>query len=172
MSYKIVTLSQKPSLAEQIDRLSDKSWVKFLPHAKTHHWGSLFGIFADFQVLLCDSGDKVMAVGHTISFVWDGTIEDLPATMNEIMDRAMDGYQTRQLPTTLSAVAAMVAQPFQKQGLSSAVLRAMKSVAVEHNLQNFIAPVRLNILSLTKSILSKTPRLFGAEFFMLKYLMR
>lgn len=142
MSYEIVTLSRKPSLAEQIDRLSDEAWAEFLRHANTHHWRELFGAFADFQVLLCAPGDKVIAVGHTIPFVWDGTIEDLPSTMNEIMERAMDAYQNRQQPTTLSAVAAIVARPFQRQGLSSAVLRAMKAIAVKHNLQNFIAPVR------------------------------
>ena len=147
MSYEIARLSQKPYLAEQIDRLSDEAWAKFLPHAKTRHWGSLFSIFADFQVLFCAPGDKVIAVGHTIPFVWDGTVNDLPSTMNEIMDRAMDAYQNRQQPTTLSATAAMIAREFQRQGLSSAVLRAMKSVAVEHNLQNFIAPVRPTLKS-------------------------
>ena len=147
MSYEIATLSQKPHLADQIDRLSDEAWAKFLPHAKTRHWRSLFSIFADFQVLFCAPGDKVVAVGHTIPFIWDGTVNDLPSTMNEIMDRAMDAYQNRQPPTTLSATAAMIARGFQRQGLSSAVLRAMKLVAVEHNLQNFIAPVRPTLKS-------------------------
>jgi hypothetical protein len=97
--------------------------------------------------LFCTPGDKVIAVGHTVPFIWDGTINDLPFTMNEIMERAMDVYQNRQQPTTLSAVAAMVSRPFQRQGLSSAVLRAMKSLAVKHNLHNFIAPVRPTLKS-------------------------
>ncbi len=147
MSYEIVTLNQKPYLAEQIDRLSQEAWVEFLPHANTHHWRSLFSTFANFQVLFCAPADRVIAVGHTIPFIWDETIKDLPSTMNEIMERAIDVYQNRQQPTTLSAVAAMVARPFQRQGLSSAVLRAMKSVAVEHNLRSFIAPVRPTLKS-------------------------
>lgn len=147
MSYEIVTLKQKPYLKEQIDRLSDDAWAKFLPHAKTHHWRELFNIFADFQVLLCNPTDLVIAVGHTIPFIWDGTIKDLPSTMNEIMDRAMMAYQSRQQPNTLSALAAMVARLFQRQGLSSAILRAMKSVAIENNLLNFIAPVRPTLKS-------------------------
>lgn len=147
MSYEIITLSRKPHLAEQIDRLSKQSWAKFLRQADTRHWRSLFTTFADFQILFCAPADEVIAVGHTIPFIWDGTIDDLPSTMNEIMDRAMDAYESRRKPTTLSAVAAMVARPFQKQGLSSEVLQAMRSLAVENNLQNFIAPVRPTLKS-------------------------
>jgi len=147
MSYEIVTLSQKPYLADQIDCLSREAWAKFLRNANTLHWRSLFSAFADFQVLLCAPADNVIAVGHTIPFIWDGTINDLPSTINEIMERAMDAYQNRQQPTTLSAIAAIVAPPFQRQGLSSAVLRAMKSVAMKHNLCNFIAPVRPTLKS-------------------------
>ena len=142
MSYDIVTLNQRPYLAEQIDRLSRESWPEFLTHAHTRYWRSLFSTFANFQVLLCAHSDEVIAVGHTIPFIWDGTIEDLPFRMDEIMVRAMSAYQNQHQPTTLSALAAMVARPFQNQGLSSAVLRAMKSVAIEHSLRAFIAPVR------------------------------
>jgi hypothetical protein len=147
MSYEIVTLNQRPYLAEQIDRLSQEAWAEFLRNADTLHWRSLFSTFADFQVLLCAPADKVIAVGHTIPFIWDGTINDLPCTMNEIMERAVDAYQNRHQPTTLSAVAAIVARPFQRQGFSSAVLRAMKSVAVGHSLRSFIAPVRPTLKS-------------------------
>ena len=93
MSYEITTLSQKPYLAEQIDCLSDEAWAEFLRHANRRDWCSLFSIFADFQVLFCAPGDKVIAVGHTIPLIWDGTINDLPSTMNEIMERAMDAHQ-------------------------------------------------------------------------------
>ena len=47
-------------------------------HADTLHWGSLFDTFADFQILLCDPVDTVVALGHTIPFVWDGTVAEVP----------------------------------------------------------------------------------------------
>jgi len=127
--------------------LSRESWPEFLRHANTLHWRSLFSTFADFQILLCDHADTVIAVGHTIPFTWDGTIEDLPLSMSEIMERAMRAHETQDQPTALSALAVMVARPFQNQGLSSVVLSAMKSLAVEHNLRAFIAPVRPTLKS-------------------------
>jgi GNAT superfamily N-acetyltransferase len=143
ISYEKVYLSQKPALAEQIDCLSDEAWAEFLTHAGTRHWRSLFTTFADFQVLLCaDDGEKVIAVGHTVPFVWNGKVEDLPLTMSEIFVRAVDAFEMKRKPNTLSAVAAIVAREFQGRGLSSEVLKAMQSSAVGHNLDNFIAPVR------------------------------
>ena len=142
MLYETVTLSQKPSLAGQIDRLSDEAWAEFLTHAGTRHWRSLFTTFADFQVLLCASDNKVIAVGHTVPFIWDGTLEDLPETMNEIMDRAVDAFENNRKPNTLSAVAAIVGRKFRGSGMSSEVLKAMRSLAIKYDLENFIAPVR------------------------------
>jgi hypothetical protein len=148
MSYKIITLKQRPDLAEQVDRLSEEAWPEFLRHANTHHWSSLFSIFADYQLVLYDPEDGVLAVGHTIPLIWDGILADLPDEMNAIMDRAMDAYQYQQAPTTLSAVAAIVAGKHQRKGLSSVILNAMKSLAAEHGLGALIAPVRPTLKSL------------------------
>ena len=85
MSYEIISLRQKPDLAEQVNRLSEEAWPKFLRHANTHHWSSLFDTFADYQLILYEPEDGVLAVGHTIPLIWNGTTEDLPEEMNAIM---------------------------------------------------------------------------------------
>jgi hypothetical protein len=76
-------------------------------HADTLYWGSLFDTFADFQVLLCDPGDTLIALGYTISFVWNGTAEDL-STIDEVMERVMEAYRRGHELTALSALAALV----------------------------------------------------------------
>ena len=59
-------------------------------HADTPYWDSLFDTFAGFQILFCDPADTLIALGHTIPFVWDGTLKDLPPTIDEVMERAME----------------------------------------------------------------------------------
>ncbi len=148
MSFEVVPLERRPELAGQVDRLTEQAWPPFMLHADTLYWGSLFDIFAGFQVLLCDPNDTLIALGHTIPFVWDGTAEDLPPTIDEVMERAMEAHRRGRTPTTLSALAALVAPKHQKRGFSSEVLRAMRSLAAEHGMHSLIAPVRPTLKSL------------------------
>ena len=111
-------------------------------HADTPHWGSLFDTFAGFQILFLDPIDTLIALGHTIPFVWDGTLEDLPPTIDEVMERAVDAHRERSAPTALSALAALVSPKYQGRGLSSEILWTMRSLAAEHGMHSLVAPVR------------------------------
>jgi len=84
VSFTVVTLSQRPELGKHIDRISRVAWPEFMLHADTCYWGSLYTAFDDFQVLLSDPGRTVVAFGHTIPFVWDGTPEDLPDEIDRL----------------------------------------------------------------------------------------
>ena len=117
-------------------------------HADTPYWDSLFDTFAGFQILFCDSADTLITLGHTISFVWDGTLEDLPPTIDEVMEKAIDAHRERRAPTALSALAALVSPEHQGRGVSSKVLLAMRSLAAEHGINSLVAPVRPTFKSL------------------------
>ena len=111
-------------------------------HADAPYWDSLFDTFAGFQILFCDSADTLIALGHTISFVWDGTLEDLPPTIAEVMEIAIDAHGVRGAPTALSALAALVSPEHRGRGVSSKVLLAMRSLAAEHGMNSLVTPVR------------------------------
>ena len=147
MSFETTTLAQRPDLEDQLHRLNGVSWPTFLLHGDITHWGSLFGEFAEYQILFCEPTDTLVAVGHTIPFVWDGTVNDLPPTMAELMERAMRVYRNRSTPNTLSALAALVRASHQRRGMSAEVLRAMRSLAQEHGMHSLIATVRPNLQS-------------------------
>jgi len=153
MTYEITTLSQRPQLGEQVDRLSQAAWPAFLHYTDPIHWDSLFSTFADYQIFLCAPADKVIAVGLTIPFIWDGTLKDLPASLDELMERAIFAYNSKQAATTLSALAVMVAPECRNQNLSATMLREMRSMAVSHKLHAFIVPVRPTM----KSVYPLTP---------------
>ncbi len=148
MSYEIVTLKQKPHLSDQIDRLGKQAWPEFIHHSNIRHWHALFDTFAHFQLLLCEPGDTVIGIGHTVPIVWNGTNEDLPDDIDTIIVRAMEAHQNQRAPTTLSAMAAIVAKSHRGQGLSSVIARAMCSLAAEYGLSALIAPVRPTMKSL------------------------
>ena len=148
MRFEATTLKRRPELAEQVDQLAGEAWPTFMLHADTPYWGSLFDTFAGFQILFCDSADTLIALGHTIPFVWDGTLEDLPPTIDEVMEKAIDAHRERRAPTALSALAALVSPEHQGRGVSSKVLRAMRSLAAEHGMNSLVAPVRPTLKSL------------------------
>lgn len=142
MAYSIYTFAQKPEFRHQIDRLSDEAWPPFLRHGNIHHWHLLFEMFPDYQILLCDSSDTLIAGGHAVPFIWNGSVSDLPRTMEEIVLRAEQAYRHQQAPNTLSALAAMVSSGHRGQNLSGGVIQEMKALARRHACTALIAPVR------------------------------
>jgi GNAT superfamily N-acetyltransferase len=145
--FEIATLDQRPGSKEKIDRLAGEAWPTFMLHADTPHWGSLFDTFTEFQVLFYGPDGTLAALGHTIPFVWDGTREDLPPTINQVMERAMEDHRGGRTPTALSALAALVSPEHRGRGLSSEVLKAMRSLAASRGMHSLVAPVRPTLKS-------------------------
>ena len=140
---KVVTLQERPSLLADFERLSDESWPRFLRLWKQP--GGLPGrrvfleTFADYQLALLDEDDAVAAVGNTLPFTWDGATQSLPSSIIELKRNA---WENRSAPNALAAIAALVAVERRGQGLSSALLKAMASLAVQKGLSACLAPVR------------------------------
>jgi len=142
MDYTLYTLEQRPEFSPKVDQLSKQSWPKFLLHGNVSRWNLLFDVFAQYQLLLCNSSDDLIAVGHTVPLVWDGSISNLPATIEEIIVRAEQDYQNQQVPNTFSALAAMVNSTYHGRKLSGVVIQEMKSLTHHHACTSLIAPLR------------------------------
>lgn len=147
MAIETFSLDERPELGEQVDRLAGEGWPTFLLHGDVTHWETLFDEFAGYQILFCEPADTVIAVGHTIPFVWEGTPEDLPERMADLMDRAVETHGVRRTPNTLSALAAIVSPEHRGRGLSAEILRSMSSLAPENGLSFLVAPVRPTLKS-------------------------
>jgi GNAT superfamily N-acetyltransferase len=140
--FEQTSLGRRLDLANHIHRLAGEGWPAFLLHGDITHWEKLFEEFAEYQILLLDPAGGVVSVGHTIPFFWDGTPDDLPDRMAELMDRAVEDHRGGREPNALSALAAIVSPDHRRRGLSAEVLRAMRSLARENGLASFVAPVR------------------------------
>ncbi len=142
MSYTLYTLAERPELRSEIEWLGLQCWPEFLQHGNADHWHLLFKEYAAYQLLFCDSSDQLLAVGHCVPLAWDGSLQDLPATIDEILLRAEQVRDAQQHPNTFSALAAMVRPDKRGEGLSQAVVQEMKALARQQGCSALIAPVR------------------------------
>lgn len=142
MTIALHTLRERPDLASQILAISRASWPVFLFHSDVKEWDALVTRFPEFQFVLCEPADEVIAVGQCAPLPWDGSTEDLPETINAILRRAYDTLDTSSRPTAVSALAAMVRPDWRGRGLSAEIVRTMRHITTGLGLRNLIAPVR------------------------------
>jgi GNAT superfamily N-acetyltransferase len=144
--YQLYTLEERPEFLADIERLSRASWPRFMLNGVSG-WDLLYGEFAKYQLLLCDDADRLIAVGHTVPMVWNGLADDLPETIEGIIESANQARRAQTAPNTFSALAAMVDPTLRGNDLSTAILLEMKRLAARHGCSNLVAPVRPTLKS-------------------------
>jgi len=144
LNHQLCTLDQRPDLSDAIERLNTLSWPAFLlKSAPIQEWQLLFDVFAQFQLLLCDSSSShLIAVGHIVPAHWDGSVLTLPRTITEILVRAQQTYLQEQTPNIFFAVAAMVDPAHHGRNLSRMLVEEMKFTAQRHACDSLLIPVR------------------------------
>ncbi len=145
MPLKTYTLAEQPDREADFEELADAGWPRFLRQHEAQglgrHWPSLYTTWADYQLVVME-GLQTLAVGHTVPISWDGTPEDLPGSLAEILARAAADTEAGRKPTALSALAALVAPTHRGKGVSTVLLRAMAALAATSRLTALVAPVR------------------------------
>ncbi|MED1792747.1 GNAT family N-acetyltransferase [Brevibacillus nitrificans] len=144
MEYKVYTYAQRTDLDDQIGEVLEASWSAFMlnDEVANQHYDHLNEWFAAYQYVLTNDSDRVMAVGNTIPFHWNGTKEDLPKGWDDVFLRGIEGYRQEQKPNTLSALSISINPAYRGLGLSRQMVTAMKEIAIQNGLTNMLAPVR------------------------------
>ena len=142
MSWDVVSLEEDPDLGDEMRRLGTEAWPEFLRNGDTPNWGKLFTRLPAFQIVMREPDGRVVAAGHTAPLVWDGTTDDLPATIDDIVTRGLEAIEGGRTPNCLSALAAIVSKDRRGRGLSAVLLKAMGALAAERGFASLIAPVR------------------------------
>jgi GNAT superfamily N-acetyltransferase len=144
MAVTAIRYTERPELWEQTARLSEAVWPEYNVHGEvvSGYWNRLFGDFPEFQFALYDEHDGVLAEGHTVPCVWDGTTEGLGEGIDMMIAGAFEARASGQRPTALGALAAEISPQFQGRGLADRVLGGMAEVARSAGLTHLIAPVR------------------------------
>jgi GNAT superfamily N-acetyltransferase len=146
MRVTVHTLVERPELARHDRRLHfSGAWPRFLEDTELN---PLFDEvvrgrdFADFQLGLWDERGRVVAVGDTVPFRWDGTAADLPHRISEVVARGIADRRRGRAPNAMSALAAVVDPRLRGKGLSTRVVQEMSRIAARHGLRALVAPVR------------------------------
>jgi hypothetical protein len=109
------------------------------------YWARLYEVFPDFQfVLYDDDTDTVLAEGHTMPCVWDGTLDGLPAGIDGAIEGGFEGHGREPAPQALCALAVEIPPAHQARRLSPTMLETMRAIARRHGLRSLIAPIRPN----------------------------
>ncbi|WP_018349798.1 hypothetical protein [Longispora albida] len=97
--------------------------------------------FGDLDCFLLD-GDRVVGAGWGVPLRWDGTISDLPSGYTGALGRSVEGHEAGVVPDTFVVMGGMVRADEQGKGWASAVVAALRDLAVSRGWERVIAPVR------------------------------
>jgi GNAT superfamily N-acetyltransferase len=119
-------------------------WPEYNQHGEVlnRYWDRLFDEFPDFQFVLFNDQDGVLAEGHTVPCAWDGTTEGLGDGIDAMIAGAFEVHRAGGRVTALGALAAEIKPQFRGRGLAGIVLDAMADLARHAGLSHLIAPVR------------------------------
>jgi hypothetical protein len=137
----IFTVAERPDLAEPAWEATNDVFPEYNHHGHVmnEYWGGLTEKFPEFQFHLVN-GEEILARARCLPLRWDGTIDDLPAGIDEAIVRGIDGSAGN----TLCAMVIQIPRGLQGRGLSAAALNAMADIGRAHHLSSLIAPVRPN----------------------------
>lgn len=146
---RIVTLEERPELAQQVAQLDRAAWPEFMYHSRAWRecWESLQADFHDYQIILTNGDGSPAAVGHTIPASWDGSRDEMPAGWDFLLEQSTNSGKHSQRFNILAGLMVIVAPGLQGQGLSSRILAAMKDLAVKQGLSYVLVPVRPTLKS-------------------------
>ena len=139
---RTVTVAEQPDLLEHVWDQTSNTIPEYNLHGDVLnvYWDRLTEEIPEFQFYLLGADTEVLARGHSLPIRWDGSIDDLPAGIDQATVRGFDEGGAN----VLCAMLITVARNVQGRGLSHVAVQAMREIAVRHGLGALIAPVRPN----------------------------
>jgi GNAT superfamily N-acetyltransferase len=144
MPATVIRFSERPEHWQDGEALSQAVWPEYNHHGEVlnRYWDMLFAEFPEFQFVLYDDEDGVLAEGHTVPCAWDGSVAGLGDGIDAMIASAFEAREAGRAPTALGALAAEIDPRFQGRGLAGELLDGMVAVARDAGLSHLIAPVR------------------------------
>lgn len=138
----LIRYTEQPDLWSNSLEITREVWPEYNLHGDvvSAYWGRLFEDFPAYQFVLYE--DEVLAEGHTLPCVWDGTRDGLGDGIDAMVIAAFEARMANRTPNALCALAAEIRPRFQGRGLARRILDAMTDLARGDGLTHLIAPVR------------------------------
>jgi hypothetical protein len=145
MAPIVVTVAERPDLGERADEATAGTFPEWNLHGDVLGplWGSLYDVYPDFQLVLWDEEhDEVLGEGNTIPCTWDGTVQGLPASIDDVVERGLAAGTRLAGATTLCGLNIIVVPGHRGGRMSSEILGGMRGVAAREGLSDLIVPLR------------------------------
>jgi GNAT superfamily N-acetyltransferase len=137
---QVFTAAERPELDRQADELSVGVWPEYNLHGDvlSPYWRELDERFPELQFVLVE-GDEILAQGHMIPCRWDGSLEGLPAGIDDVL---LHGLRLEEPPNAASALAIEVLPQHQSSGLAPRMLQEIRALCAARGLDDLLAPLR------------------------------
>lgn len=141
-SAKLVTYAERPEFENLALAAISDTFPEYNNHGNVldYYWSRLDADRPEFQFYLVDRHDGILARAKSLPIRWDGTVDDLPAGLDDAFMRSFEEPGVN----ALCAVVIAVPRELHGRGISSAALAAMRKLAHRHGIADLIAPVRPN----------------------------
>ncbi|MFN8452087.1 MAG: GNAT family N-acetyltransferase [Anaerolineae bacterium] len=142
--YSVRTVRDPGYRLDDDRRMVDDGWPEFMLNDPVgdQYFMRLYDDFPDFQFMLYE-GEMAVATCNTIPVIWNLNEQALPDTgWDWALESGFQLLENGQPPTTLCAISITIARSHVGTGVSKHAVRAMKDVAIRHDLNALIAPVR------------------------------
>jgi hypothetical protein len=118
MAMQVIRYSERPELWKDTSAITREVWPEYNLHGEDPHgyWDRLLDDFPEFQFVLCDDEQEVIAEGHTVPCDWDGTSDGLGDGISAMLAAAFQAREAGRRPTALCALAAEVRPRFRAAG--------------------------------------------------------
>ena len=102
MHYDILTLAERPELAQEVNLLHQQAWPPFLlqNNVSRKYGNDLLTRFSDCQLVLLE-GRRVVGAANSVPIHWVGALEDLPEGRDAAWEKGSHDLQKGERVTTL-----------------------------------------------------------------------
>lgn len=141
---RLVSIAERPELRSSMGDHNVAVWPAFMLESEVANrlWGLLFERWPEYQLVLLDADDAVLAAYNAAPLAWDRTDAGLPAGWDDQFERSAADLAAGVAPTALGALQIVVAPDRQGGGLAGVMLSAMRANARAEGLAAVIACVR------------------------------
>jgi hypothetical protein len=142
---KIVPNASRPDLQGPAQAALRDGWPPFVLRGRipATHREAVAEYFPQYDVLLLDDDDSVLARATAVALRWDGDAATLPdGGYDGALVAAVTGHENGVAPDTLCVVAATVRTDRTGGGLAGRVLGGLRERAADDGLARVVVPVR------------------------------
>lgn len=140
MNSRVQTLKERPDLTAALKELNRKTWPDFIVHGDSCDWARLYTELKDFILVITDPADRLVGGGFTVPIRWSGNLDDLPPSIETIVEEGIENKGRN--AGTLTAIAVVVDRRFRGESISAEILKQIQSQAAVRGFQSLVIPVR------------------------------